>query len=323
MLRTVVAAFSIATYATSASVEAADPLPAAVNYAEAGEDAFFQGEYIGNAVPYGRAGLQIIAQGGGELRAVVRVGGLPGDGWNGSPADEYLGRREGSTAKLAGPAGTITLQIGAAVLRDAAGRQLGVFRRVERRGPTLGLAPPPGVEVLFDGTSTDAFVDGKISPAGYLMHGAIMKEPVGDFHLHLEFKLPYMPTARGQARGNSGVYIQQRYEVQILDSFGLKGEPNECAGVYKTKAAAMNMCLPPLVWQTYDIDFRAARFDEHGKKTADARLTVVQNGVTVQNDFALPNKTGAGKQEGPDPLPILLQNHGNPVEFRNIWIVRR
>jgi hypothetical protein len=80
------------------------------------------------------------------------------------------------------------------------------------------------------------------------------------------------------------------------------------------------MCLPPLVWQTYDIDFRAARFDSQNRKTADARLTVVQNGVTIQNYVDIPNKTGGGKQEGPDPLPILLQNHGNPVEFRNVWM---
>ena len=83
------------------------------------------------------------------------------------------------------------------------------------------------------------------------------------------------------------------------------------------------MCLPPLAWQTYDIDFTAARFNTQGKKIADARITVVHNGTTVQDDVAIPNKTGGGKAEAPVPLPILLQNHGNPVEFRNIWLVER
>lgn len=302
---------------------AADPLPAAVNIAEAGDDYFFQGEYVGNVTTYGRIGLQVIAEGDGALRGVIRVGGLPGDGWNGQPGPEYVGRREASRASLAGPAGTFTLQVGSAVLRDDAGRQLGVLRRVNRTSPTMGRRPPPGAVVLFDGSSTDEFDGAQISAAGYLMHGAVTKRKVADFDLHLEFHLPYMPTARGQARGNSGVYIQQRYEVQILDSFGLKGEPNECAGIYKTKSPDVNMCLPPLAWQTYDIEFRAARFDAAGKKTADARLTVYHNGIPVQQNFALPNKTGAGKPEGPEPMPILLQNHGNPVEYRNVWLVER
>ncbi len=82
------------------------------------------------------------------------------------------------------------------------------------------------------------------------------------------------------------------------------------------------MCFPPLSWQTFDILFRAARWDDDGKKIANARFTVYHNGVPIHYDFAIPNKTGAGQKEGPKPLPILLQNHGNPVRFRNIWIVR-
>jgi len=154
------------------------------------------------------------------------------------------------------------------VLRDAAKRQTGVLLRVDRKSPTMGRRPPRGAVVLFDGTSTDRFVNAKISPSGNLMHGALTNFDVRDFDLHLEFRLPFMPTARGQARANSGVYIQKRYEVQILDSFALKGEHNECAGLYKTKSPDVNMCLPPLAWQTYDIEFRAARFDAAGKKSS-------------------------------------------------------
>jgi hypothetical protein len=129
-----------------------------------------------------------------------------------------------------------------------------------------------------------------------------------------------MPHARGQGRGNSGVYIQQRYEVQILDSFGLDGANNECGGLYKQQAPALNMCFPPLSWQTYDITFIAARFDAAGKKLSDARITVLHNGEPIHWQYALKDKTGGGKVEGPEALPILFQDHGNPVSFRNIWI---
>ena len=130
-----------------------------------------------------------------------------------------------------------------------------------------------------------------------------------------------MPSAAGQGRGNSGVYVQRRYEVQVLDSFGLDGVENECGALYRQKAPDVNMCLPPLSWQTYDIWFTAARFDAEGNKIANARITLLHNGVPVQNDYEITGKTGAGKPEGPEPFPILLQNHGNPVQYRNIWLV--
>jgi hypothetical protein len=317
------AAIVVCCASSAAVASAADKFPAATNVAEAGDDYFFQGEYVGSAGPYGKIGLQVIAEGDGALRGVVRIGGLPGEGWNGQSGPEYVGRREAGHGTLEGPAGTFSLQVGTAVLRDSAKRQIGVLRHVDRRSSTMGRRPPQGASVLFDGTSTDRFVGGKVSPAGNLMHGAVTNFDVGDFDLHLEFRLPFMPTARGQARANSGVYIQRRYEVQILDSFGLKGEPNECGGLYKTKSPDVNMCLPPLAWQTYDIEFRAAKFDAGGNKTTPARLTVYHNGFPVQNNYAIPNKTGAGQPEGPQPLPILLQDHGNPVEFRNVWLVER
>jgi hypothetical protein len=141
--------------------------------------------------------------------------------------------------------------------------------------------------------------------------------------MHLEFRTPYMPQARGQGRGNSGVYIQGRYEVQVLDSFGLEGADNECGGLYKQRAPLVNMAFPPLAWQTYDIDFTAPRFDAAGKKTHNARITVRHNGVVVHNDVEITAKTGGGAPEGREARPIKLQDHGNPVHYRNIWIVER
>lgn len=159
---------------------------------------------------------------------------------------------------------------------------------------------------------------------GLLMQGATSKAKFQSYTLHLEFQLPYMPAARGQGRGNSGCYAQGRYEVQILDSFGLDGLNNECGGIYSVKAPGVNMCFPPLAWQTYDIDFTAAKYDSDGKKTADAKLTVKHNGVEIHKDVSIPKTTTAAPvAEGPEPGPLYLQDHGNPVRFRNIWVVEK
>jgi hypothetical protein len=140
--------------------------------------------------------------------------------------------------------------------------------------------------------------------------------------LHIEFMLPFMPKAQGQARGNSGVYLQGRYEVQVLDSFGLEGKDNECGGIYEVKAPDANMCYPPLVWQTYDIKFTAARFDAAGKKTANARMTVFHNGTKIHDNVEVPKATRAAPNaEGPEPGFLHLQDHGCPVRYRNIWIL--
>jgi hypothetical protein len=156
--------------------------------------------------------------------------------------------------------------------------------------------------------------------------GSIMtKRSVQDFILHAEFKTPHMPAnVKGQGRGNSGIYIQQRYELQILDSYGLVPKNNDGGSIYTYKAPDINACKKPGEWQSYDILFRAARWaDKDGKpeKVQNARITVFQNGVLIHDNVEVPRKTGAGQQEGPQPRPILLQDHGNEVSFRNIWIV--
>jgi hypothetical protein len=140
-----------------------------------------------------------------------------------------------------------------------------------------------------------------------------------DHKVHLEFRTPFRPDARGQGRGNSGVYLQSRYEVQILDSYGLEGKDNECGGIYKLAAPLVNMCAPPLQWQTLDIEFRAARFHEEENEVEDARMTVHHNGVLIQDNVRIPVRSTGGQpiQSG----GLLLQDHGNPVQFRNIWVV--
>jgi hypothetical protein len=147
------------------------------------------------------------------------------------------------------------------------------------------------------------------------------KVTFSDYHLHLEFKLTHKPEATGQARSNSGVIHLGLYETQILDSFGLYGRDDECGGIYKIREPDRNVGYPAGLWQTYDIDFTAPRFDAAGKKTADARMTVRLNGIPVHQDVAVPKPTAGGKETAQGP--IVLQDHGNPVQFRNIWVMRR
>ncbi|MET9878812.1 family 16 glycoside hydrolase [Actinacidiphila glaucinigra] len=148
------------------------------------------------------------------------------------------------------------------------------------------------------------------------------KQAFGDFRLHAEFRVPKLPDdVTGQDRGNSGIYLQDRYELQILDSFGVEQlASNEAASIYNKKAADLNAATAPETWQTYDIVFRAARFDAEGKKTDDARITVVWNGETVHDDVAVDGPTGGGDAESAAAGAIRLQDHGNKVRFRNLWI---
>ncbi len=191
---------------------------------------------------------------------------------------------------------------------------------------------PAGAVRLFDeGTGLDHWQRDGGGDIGWQIADGVMqvapgsgsivtKQSYRDFILHLEFKTPDMPQAQGQGRGNSEAYLQKRYEVQILDSYGLEPQKNDCGAIYQFKAPDENVCKKPNEWQSYDILFHAAGFEDTNK-VADARITVYQNGVLIHDDVAIPNKTGAGRAESPAPGPILLQDHSNRVSFHNIWIV--
>jgi hypothetical protein len=139
-----------------------------------------------------------------------------------------------------------------------------------------------------------------------------------DFQLHLEFNVPYMPKAKGQARGNSGVYLDGTYELQVLDSYGLTPKSNECGAIYTQATPSVNACKPPLQWQTYDVTFHKARVED-GKTVKKAHIVVVQNGVKIIDTEVGVTPGGVGTKEGEDG-PLMLQDHGNPVQYRNIWI---
>jgi hypothetical protein len=150
----------------------------------------------------------------------------------------------------------------------------------------------------------------------------VTKKKFSDFKLHIEFRSPFMPRSTGQGRGNSGVYLQERYEVQVLDSYGLEGADNECGGIYKVARPNVNMCAPPGQWQTYDITFYAPRFDNEGAKIENARLTVNHNGVIVHDNIEVPEPTTAATDFVVDQRGgVLLQDHGDRVQYRNIWLV--
>lgn len=320
--------FVLLTVLVAAPLNVATAQPAAkgtfLEPAEAGQDYALQGEYLGALASAGQAmrpyGLQVVALGEGKFDAVLYDGGLPGSGWNRHSKSKLSGTSQQGILNLSGD--TIALRVSSSVAAaDNDGQTTGQLRRIHRQSPTIGLLPPAGAKVLFDGRVTDELQKPKITPEGLLMAGVLTTNSVQSFRLHLEFRTPFMPAARGQARGNSGVYIQQRYEVQILDSFGLEGIENECGGLYRQRRPELNMCLPPLAWQTYDIWFTPPRFDADSNKLTNARISVMHNGVPIHVHRELTAKTGGGKAEGPEPFPINLQDHGNPVMFRNVWIV--
>jgi hypothetical protein len=270
-------------------------------------DFSIQGEYIQE----GKA-FQVIALGKGQFHASVYNGGLPGIGWDRSS----IGQIRGNTAKI----------------KELTANS----HRVSRQSPTLGAKAPANATILFDGTNANAWDHGKISD-GLLESGSQTTQNFGDIQLHIEFRLPFKPetTPGSQDRGNSGIYSFNRYETQVLDSFGLdldikawkekpQSDPKQwCGCLYLFKLADTNMCFPPLTWQSYDIHFTAPRFDGENK-TKNARITVIHNGVKIHDDVELPKGTGAGGSRKEIARgPIVLQGHGNPVRYRNIWIVEK
>jgi hypothetical protein len=264
---------------------------------DAGPDFVIQGEYEGELSGKAKLGAQVFAEGNGKFMVVFLPGGLPGAGWDAKTRIKSAAVSEGGKTTVNG--GGFSGEIADGKLTGKSSDGAFTLQKVIRQSPTLGAKPPAGAIVLFDGTSVDEWKGGKLVEGNLLSMGtSTVKTFAGPFKLHLEFRTPFQPTARGQGRGNSGVYVLGT-EVQVLDSFALEGKNNECGGIYGKKAPDVNMCFPPLSWQTYDMELR------------DGAMTVYHNGVKIHD--AVPWNKGPGG--------INLQNHGNPVYYRNIWLL--
>jgi len=285
------------------------------------------GEYVGpislSPNKYNPLALQVRPVGHDVFEAMQFAGGLPGQKSHKPKATHLIGKRSGEFVVLSGGPYAIFVEKDHCLVLNRAGKQIGRLERIVRQSPTIGVAPPKGALVLFDGKNTDQFTTAQMTPDGLLMEGADLKPMFHDFDLHLEFLLPYMPASTGQARGNSGVYLQSRYEVQVLDSFAQDRLINGCGSLYKQRKPDLNMCFPPMQWQTYDIKFTAPRWAADGSKVRNAHITVWLNGVKIHDNVELSGKTGAGKIEEPILLPTRIQNHRDPVRFRNIWLIDR
>jgi len=317
------------------------------------EDFKFQGEFVGTFDNGGKLGAQVIALGQGWFQAVLCIGGLPGDGWDGKTKILVQGQRDGNKATFNPPTGkrkyiaqkaeefSATTKFPPAGQKDCSAvingevlkgntndGQKFELKKIVRKSPTLEKKPPEGAVVLFNGTTTAAFKAGRVDKERGILHtdgkDITTKQKFMNYTIHLEFMLPYRPDARGQERGNSGFYNVNHYEVQILDSFGLDGKNNECGAIYQKHTPKVNMCLPPLQWQTYDIDFTNAVLDPKGKIVSNARTSMWHNGVLIHDNIELTGKTGGASNEPVGtPGVLLIQGHGNPMQFRNIWLVEK
>ena len=208
---------------------------------------------------------------------------------------------------------------------------------VVQPGPERPPVPPPSdAVVLFDGSSLNEWRGQDSGPAKWIVRDSYVEvtpgtgtlvsaRAFGDVQLHIEWRMPTPPKGDGQDRGNSGVFLMGMYEVQVLDSYQNDTYPDGQAGaIYGQNPPLVNACRPPGAWQTYDIVFRRPRFNQDGSLQRPARITVIHNGVLVQDAFELSGPT-AHRARPPysahaDKLPLRLQDHGNPTRFRNIWV---
>lgn len=293
----------------------------------------FMGEYEGTFHPDPKVTFKaigkVVQEGEDFYRVVLYTG--PETPVNEGAYVEIYAVAQGDEAQITGRSGGYGWggQIKDGNLKAQSGYgQYWELKKIESGSPRAGVKPPAGAVVLlgFD-PQKPADLSAWTNPEWKSLDGGVMqcapgkganrtKQQFGDVkHLHIEFKLPLEPLQRGQGRANSGVYLADHYEVQVLDSFGLTHTSGDCGGLYNIARATVNACLPPEVWQTYDITFRAPRLDEAGKVKELPRITVLHNGVKIHDNIEIPLNNHRAKG------PLQLQDHGHPIQFRNIWVV--
>ena len=292
----------------------------------------FMGEYRGAFLPDSTAKLdataRVVAEGDGYYRVVITAPGR--EGYEGAAVEIY-GRQFGPEVGLFGRAGGYhwngNIKNGALLANSDYGLSFRL-NRIESQSPKAGLKPPTGAVVLLPfetGQKPDlsqwtnpawkAQDDGSMECAPGKGETRTRREFGRIEHLHVEFRLPLEPSHRGQGRANSGVYLADHYEVQVLDSFGLVHTSGDCGGLYGIARARVNACLPPETWQTYDITFEPAKLDSDGKVVEAPKITVLHNGVMIHERQEIPGRKH--RLLG----PLQLQDHGHPIRYRNIWLV--
>lgn len=293
----------------------------------------YRGTYTSGARANQPAQAMVVALGKDRFRAiiVIDVNGttkrvlLDGEKPKDNPIVRFGPAKR--TEPVEAASGTIQDAIFRGDISEGASSSKFEMKRVHIESPTLGMAPPEGAVVLSTPDQWQLYPDNWFVGENHFKvqtPSVVTREKFGDARYHVEFMCPFMPEERGQARGNSGVYIQGRYEVQVLDSFGEEPAWDYCGGIYKQSVPSTNASLPPLSWQTYDIDFTAPRFDSDGNKTANARITVRHNGILIHDDKELTDRTPGGMGGGElKEERLFLQHHRDAVEYRNVWVVRK
>jgi hypothetical protein len=299
----------------------------------------YMGEYEGTYHPDGsttmKAFARVVAEGDDVHHRIVIKATPNRENQDGADIEIY-GHRRGSVVYIGDRAGGYhwngQIQNGHLSVSSQYGQHFELDKFV-RKSPKEGLKPPQGAVVLLgfkEGAEPDmsAWTNTQWKA---LKSGAMQvnrgsnstKEQFGDIeHFHLEFKLPLEPNNRGQGRANSGVYFAGTFEVQVLDSFGLVHTSGDCGGLYNRARAAVNACLPPEAWQTYDVEFRAPRLKADGTVRESARITVYHNGIKIHDDVDIPYSGDKWKGKSEAAGPIQLQDHGHPIQYRNIWLVK-
>jgi hypothetical protein len=300
----------------------------------------YRGVYRATGRPDQDATGMVVSEGHGLYRILVRFEVPGSEGYH--PQIELHGHAAGPRALFYGFSHAVfwngEARDGRLTVNRGEGHYGGSYELTKyiAHSPTEGKTPPAGAVVLLayeEGKAPDlsawknqeweAREDGTMvvkpgTGANYT------KQKFGDMLLHLEFKLPHMPAEHGQGRANSGIYIQNRYEVQILDSFGVIPGSGDCGGIYQVAAPRVNASYPPGQWQTYDITFRAPRLNEDGSVKEFARVTVVHNGITIHDDQVLEKETPGGVVDSHAEKDCFqLQDHGNRPAFRNIWVLEK